>query len=166
MKKTLTWKIETRGAETHVVLTGAISEYAPLDPLLSELAGPSNPSTVTIDLAGVSSINSIGVRNWLELMRALETRGVALVLERCSVPIVHQLSMIAGFEGVGTVRSVFAPYYCAACNRAEDRLLSLEGEGVAERLLEPGACPACGGPQEFDDLPEHYVGLAAALGQN
>lgn len=165
MSRTLTWKIERRGAETHVVMSGDITEAVPLEPLASELASAA-ASVVTFDLAGIRAVSSIGVRNWLLLLRDLEGQGGALVLERCSVPIVHQLSMVAGFEGKGgTVRSIFAPYYCADCNHAEDRLFPMDAAGMAERVLETGVCPKCGGALEFDDLPEHYIGLARALDQ-
>lgn len=154
----LTWKLHPRDAEMQVVLTGKITEHTPLAPL-----GAAIPvGRVVLDLAGIQGINSLGCREWLSLMRLLEQKGVDVVLDRCSVPIVHQLLMIFGFEGKGTVRSVHAPYLCRACGADHERLISLEAD------LEPGAleseiCSRCGAVAELDDLPENYGRLASLL---
>lgn len=151
----LTWKVKQRDTDQLVAMSGMISEQAKLETLADQVQGP----VVAFDLGEVTRINSTGVRDWLTLIRALKAKGIEIALERCSVPIVHHLNMISGFEGGGTVRSVFAPYYCAACNREDQQLVSLDA-GSEIHIDETRVCPECGGPMEFDDLPEHYERLA------
>jgi anti-anti-sigma regulatory factor len=146
----ITWKKETRDERVSFTLSGEITEDAPLEALANQI----NPPHVVLDLAEVRRINSCGVRDWLRMIRSLEAKGVSLVLERCSVPIVHHLNMITGFEGHGSVRSVFAPYYCGTCNIDTRRLLLVES-GRSD-LSKRDTCPKCGGQMEFDDIPEIY----------
>ncbi len=146
----LTWKKEKRGTELVIALAGDVTEDADWDKLVSQIDAPQ----VVFDLADVKRINSCGVRDWLRMMRLLESKGVALVLDRCSVPIVHSLTMIGGFEGHGHVRSLFVPYYCGVCNTDSRRLHQVASGGD---VLDGEPCPKCRNVMEFDDLPELYT---------
>jgi DNA-directed RNA polymerase subunit RPC12/RpoP len=151
----LKWTLHPGGSELRVVMNGLITEKTPLAPLAEQ----AKAGCVTLDLAGVTAINSLGCREWLQLMRLFREKGVEVVLERCSTPIVHQLIMILGFEGNGSVRSFYAPYVCSGCGREELKLISLESGSVAS-ILAGGGCERCGATLELDDLPEHYEKLA------
>ena len=93
------------------------------------------------------------------MIQALRGRGVEIVLERCSVAMTQQLMMMLGFDGNGTVRSVFAPYRCPRCNGETLKLISFESE-IHAALAGSEPCPSCGGTMELDDLPENYELLA------
>lgn len=116
---------------------------------------------LVIDLSEVRRINSIGVREWMRFVQALTTRNIEVVFEKCSVPIVQQLNMIAAFRGKGLVASVFAPYYCVKCDHNISHLVELNGDLVD--LEAKMTCPKCGGPLEFDDIAQTYLGF---VGQN
>lgn len=156
----LTWKIQPRGPEVHVAMAGRITEETSLTPLATAINAP----RVVLDLADVHRINSSGCKEWLVMIQALQRRGVEIVLERCSVAMTQQLMMVLGFDGNGTVRSVFAPYRCARCNGETLKLISFESNlGAAVDGSEN--CPSCGGAMELDDLPENYELLATRFAQ-
>ncbi|MEQ8277188.1 MAG: hypothetical protein RMA76_30790 [Deltaproteobacteria bacterium] len=111
-----------------------------------------------LDLSGVARINSCGVREWLNFVRAVEASGGRVILERCSSAIVGQLNLIYNFTGKhGEVCSVLAPYACDDCGHEEDRLIELEAGADVEALTGPSDCPSCNAQMEFADLPDYYL---------
>lgn len=134
-------------------IEGAITEDADFRHLL-QTSGPE----LELDLSKVTRINSCGVREWLNFVRALEEQGRRLVLWRCSSSVVGQLNLIYNFLGKnGEVRSVMAPYVCDACGHEEDRLVRLDGEFELSTLEDDVSCSKCQDAMEFADLPEYYL---------
>jgi len=151
----LTWKTDRDGDVLKVIFEGDVTERAPLDKLVGEISGPS----VIFDVGEITRFNSMGVKNWLNLMSSLSERSIRVILERCAVPVVHQMNMISGFEGTtGGCNSVFVPYYCEDCHR-EDRMLLEMGANLVESIPESIQCSKCKQDMEFDDLHEHYERL-------
>jgi anti-anti-sigma regulatory factor len=156
---------ETRGRITIdrqgdvVVLAGAIDEAARLGDLLGLARGPH----LVLDLAGVTFINSLGVRDWIHFQSAAQRAGITIELRRVSEPLVHQLSMIVATRAASRVTSFFAPYACDACGR-EDSLL-IDAVAHADELVQQRAptmvCSECGGPMAFNDFPERYFSFLA-----
>jgi eukaryotic-like serine/threonine-protein kinase len=146
----LKWENQDRGGESVFKLSGEITEEARLDSLADEI----RPPTVVLDLEGIRRINSLGVRDWLRMVSAIEAKGVSIVLERVSVPVVYNLVSISGFEGHGSIRSVFAPYWCRRCDEEGQTLVQI-GPGAAE-LATAVECRRCRAPMELNDLPELY----------
>lgn len=143
-----------------VVMRGRLTEDADLATLAQRL----EPGIVVMDLAGVTRINSYGVREWMSFARAIPT-GVTLLLERCPVAFVNQLNTIANFAGPAVVRSVFVPYVCSQCGQPAQHAVALEalGDGsmsAVEALKRPGtapgSCEACGAALEPDVSPDLY----------
>lgn len=137
-----------------LVLAGAIDETA----ALHELLGRARAGRLVLDLAGVTFINSLGVRDWIRMQDAAQQAGLAVELRRVSEPIVHQLNMIISTRGTAQVTSFFAPYACDACGREESLLL--DATAHRERLVRldppPMACPECAASMAFNDFPERY----------
>jgi len=137
-----------------LALAGAIDESAALPDLLARAQG----GRLVLDLAAVTFINSLGVRDWIRMQATAQRTGVAVELRRVSEPLVHQLNMIVATRGAAQVTSFFAPYACDACGREESLLI----DAVAhhERLLRldppPMSCPECGAQMVFNDFPERY----------
>jgi anti-anti-sigma regulatory factor len=150
MTMDLTWTLSEMNGAVRAVLTGAITEASAFAPLLAELKG-----RVVLDLEGIDHVNSFGVREWIRFMTALREQTSEIVLERCSVPVVQQFHMVPNFLGRARVRSVFAPYFCSACNNEHSVLVPLE-PGVPVRMPAPPLCPNCNGPLEFDDIAEQF----------
>ena len=105
------------------------------------------PNQVTIDLSGVTRINSAGVREWLSFIRALPA-NTTLVLERCPVIFVDLLNIIREFAGPATVRSVFVPHLCKQCKAPQDCLVGLPLND--QSLPSRDCCERCGSALELD----------------
>jgi anti-anti-sigma regulatory factor len=142
------FRVEQQTAATRVMISGEICEETDFQPIL-EIPGP-----LVLDLAGVSRINSCGVREWLNFVVHLRQGGRELILERCAPVIVTQLNTIYNFTGGGQVRSVFGPYYCPACDREENHLIDLT---ASETVPDHIPCPGCHAGMEFEDLQDQYL---------
>lgn len=151
---------ETRGRMTitphgdALFLAGAIDEAAALHELLGRSAG----NRLVLDLAAVTFINSLGVRDWIRMQAGATQHRIAIELRRVAEPIVHQLNMIIATRGNARVSSFFAPYACDHCGREESLLI--DAVAHAERLTRldppPARCPECGNAMAFNDFPERY----------
>src|SRR5687768_7774371 len=68
-------------------------------------------TNVTLDLEGVTAINSVGIREWIKWMKGFPA-SVKLGVRKCPKIIVDQINMVAGFLPAGTtVQSFYVPYY-------------------------------------------------------
>ena len=152
----LAWQIDPPpdgAGPTVVQLVGEIDEHADLGAVADRLAGK-----VVIDLGKIRRINSVGVRAWIDFVRALEDRRVRDLAFRCCSPaVITQVNMIANFRGPARIESFYAPYICDACGNELEHLIDV-GEQIARDGEVPDvACPSCGAPMSFDDLPERYL---------
>jgi anti-anti-sigma regulatory factor len=149
LAKLTQWQVVKDGERTRVVLRGDFTEATRFDELLPAMVG-----RVVFDMAQVTYMNSLGVRAWCEFLRRARIQGYEF--HACSMPFVLQASMVRDVIGRGTVTSFFAPFHCIACDHQEERLL--QSAAILASNLQPPVfkCPNCGGPLEFDDLPERY----------
>ncbi len=140
----------------HLALSGAIDESAGLDELLAQAKG----GRLVLDLAGITFINSLGVRDWIRLQAAATKQGVQIELRRAAEVIIHQLNMIIATRGTSRVTSFFAPYACDTCGREESLLIDAVAHGAELAQLQPPAItcpePGCGAQMAFNDFPERY----------
>ncbi|HEY1558844.1 MAG TPA: hypothetical protein VGF94_28670 [Kofleriaceae bacterium] len=152
-------RVDTSAAG-ELVLAGSIDETSGLP----ELIARGQDGRLVLDLAGVTFINSLGVRDWIRMQQAAQHAGIAVELRRVSEPLVHQLNMIVATRGDARVSSFFAPYACDACGR-EDSLL-LDAVAHAARLARldppPQTCSECGAQMAFNDFPERYFSFLAS----
>jgi len=143
-----------------LALAGSIDESAALHELIARARG----GYLTLDLAAVTFINSLGVRDWIRMQAAAQKANLVVELRRVSEPLVHQLNMIIATRGSATVSSFYAPYACDACGR-EDSLL-IDARANHDRLMRldppPMTCPECGAPMAFNDFPERYFSFLAS----
>lgn len=150
-------QLESNGDELR--LAGALDETAGLLDLLQRAHG----GRLVLDLAGVTFINSLGVRDWIRMQAAAQQMQLDVELRRVAEPIVHQLNMIVATRGRARVTSFFAPYACDACGR-EDSLL-VDAVTHHDRLVRldppPQTCSECGAQMVFNDFPERYFSFLA-----
>ena len=137
-----------------LVLGGSIDDAAELHGLLARARG----GRLVLDLAAVTFINSLGVRDWIRMQAAAQKAQLAVELRRVSEPLVHQLNMIIATRGAATVTSFFAPYACDACGREESLIIDAVANGpqLAQLQPPPMTCPECGAQMAFNDFPERY----------
>jgi anti-anti-sigma regulatory factor len=112
-----------------------------------------------IDLGGVTFINSVGVREWINLLDELAKRGKRVTLRNISEPMVRQMTMVVEARGEATVESFYAPYACMTCGEERVMLLEVAKHKEALAALAPPTlpCPACGADAEFDEFPARYL---------
>jgi hypothetical protein len=137
-----------------LVLAGSIDETA----ALHELPARARNGVLVLDLAAITFINSLGVRDWIRMQAAAQKTQLAVELRRVAEPLVHQLNMIIATRGTASVTSFYAPYACDACGREESLLV--DAVANAERLSKldppPMTCPECRSQMAFNDFPERY----------
>jgi hypothetical protein len=134
MSAVLDYKIDGN----RLLLAGRIDENADLsrqaDALLAEVT--------EIDLSGLTRINSIGVREWMDFTTSFAGKNLRLV--RCAPVFVDQLNAIANFAGGAQVVSVMSAFECE--NDGEVRLLEVSTDAARRGELPTApACPRCKG---------------------
>lgn len=118
------------GANLLFVFEGPIDEDVQFPPM-----DTSKYKVLFVDLKGVTAINSVGIREWLNWIKPL-TEKVQVVLMKCPKPLVFQLNMVEGFlPKNAVVKSFFVPFYCEKCDKEENILFNV-GQEVQ---LSPGS---------------------------
>ncbi len=144
----------TSDAGLDVVMRGQIDEG-------TELVGLADKTdkAIHIDLERVSFINSVGVREWIRMLRALKKTGIVVRMRRCSEAMIHQMNMIVEAKGSAEVDSFFAPYVCDGCGYEGSMCLDVAPhlEQFRQMQAPPVACPECTQPMEFNEIPERYL---------
>lgn len=89
---------------------------------------------VFIDLKAVRSINSVGIREWLNWIRPL-AEAAQIVFLKTPKALVFQMNMVEGFlPKNGFVQSFYVPFFCEKCDKEENILF-----GVGQEVqLQPG----------------------------
>lgn len=137
-----------------LVLAGRIDERAHV----GDLAATIDEKQLTIDLSGVTYINSLGVRDWVNFLRTLAKRDVALTLERCAEVMVLQMNMIVDARGAARVASFYAPFACDACGwEGAQLVITDEVQPIVAAGRAPEIeCPDCQQPARFADFVDRY----------
>lgn len=147
-------RVEGDAAARRIVLRGKLDETSPVSGRVAAwVAGQ-----VVVDTAEIVFINSIGVREWMRLIRGLTDRGSQVRLERCAEVIIEQINMIDEAKGGAEVVSFHAPYECTACGLEASMLIDVARHGAAMRRMQPPemSCPDCGKPMELYEVPEKF----------
>lgn len=134
-----------------LAVKGTIDEDADFKSAFSGLK-----AKVSIDLEGVSFINSCGVREWVKAVQLFPKQAEIQFL-RCAPRIVEQANYVANFTGNGKIVSFFAPYFCPKCQKERTALLqSADFKSGAPSQAPTQKCATCGTKMDFDDLEEEY----------
>jgi hypothetical protein len=137
------------------IVGGAIDEKAQLQPLLRW----SNGKLLVLDLAGVTFINSIGVREWVRLQAAARDAGVKIELRNVAEALVLQLNIVPAARTASEVKSFYATYLCDACGEEQPELI--EVAELTDMTAPARSCRACKQPATLADPPELYFSFLA-----
>jgi anti-anti-sigma regulatory factor len=150
----ITLNVEKKGQWDQLVYVGPINEDSEvhLKPMITALG-----TNVIINFRKVESVNSCGVRAWINFMREAE-KGRKVIFEECTPEIVSQINMIPNFRGSAQVRSVYASYACGKCDH-QTLVLFEEGRnlptsGTAE--IPSQKCEKCGTVMEMEELEDEF----------
>jgi anti-anti-sigma regulatory factor len=149
--------IQHDGDVSYVKLSGVIDEDNDLAALADRIATP----TVVIDLGDVERINSCGVRDWVNWLAMLETKGTHSVLIECSPPIVAQINLVNNFTGNGVVKSFYVPYFCPECDAEKALLVEATDMGPPPHQPPTCRCDECDLVMDFDDMLDSYFAFMA-----
>lgn len=140
-------KLETTIVGNRITIVGRIDDAAQLQALASSAPA----GEVVIDTEGVTFVNSVGMREWIRLVRALKGR---VRLERVADVLMTQMNLIAELAGAVAISSFHAQYVCPACGHEGAPLVEVTGVMAAMPAL---PCPECGSAMELADFPERYL---------
>jgi len=148
----VSFRIETEKLDDCTLLIrpiGAISGDSDLSALI-----PKSSARIILDLANISRIDSLGVREWI---RAMQSSGDSqtIVWERVSPAMSSQVGMITNFVGRGSVASFILPWWCQACGN--EHTTDVEAQALKSSGLESPECPKCGATMTLDELDEGYI---------
>lgn len=103
------------------------------------------------NMAGVTDINSNGVRAWIVFFRDFRQER-EIEFEACSPVIVAQMNMMRSFSQKARVRSVLAPFMCNTCRLEIAVLIEERDFPPPGSLPRAPRCKSCGGAAEFQDV--------------
>lgn len=150
----LTATVEQRKSGASVVkLAGALDERSELPDLADKVGAGGR---LLINLAGVEHVNSVGVRDWIAWLAALDARGVRPALVQCSPQVVAQMNLVKDFASTAFVKSFQVPYRCEDCAKYVLQVINLsEMEGRPNKPpVQP--CEACGKPMAFAEDATYF----------
>jgi hypothetical protein len=125
-------KVEKSGDMAKVQINGVIDED--VDFSVHPLTGSSK---VEMDLGGIKSINSCGIREWIKWLGDAGQAQVTYV--NCPKIIIDQVNMVQGFlPAQGKVASFYVPYYSESAG-SEENVLFVHGKEFTETSLTPPA---------------------------
>jgi hypothetical protein len=144
---------------TRLTLAGRIDDSS----AIGELAAQLPPGPVTIDTAGVTFVNSIGMRELIRLVRGVRDRGPVL-LERVADVLITQINMIPDLAGSVRIASFHAQYVCPACGAEAAPLVDAVAHAaeLAQLRAPRLPCPECAAAMELGDFPERYLSVFRA----
>jgi DNA-directed RNA polymerase subunit RPC12/RpoP len=145
------------GTPTKLTLAGRIDDSAAIADLLAKIP----PGDIVFDTAGITFVNSIGMREWMRLLRALHWRGDRVSLERVADMLMTQMNLLPEFKQAATITSFHAAYVCASCGAESSPLVEVAGHAAQLAQLQAPKlpCPECGAPMELGDFPERYLSI-------
>ena len=165
MSKTMQINVTTDNSSLKVDLAGRVDENA----VFPKVEEPSIGS-VRIDLDGIQSISSAGVRRWVSWIWNLEKQypSATITLSRCQVPMVHQITTFRKFlPAKSVIESLYIPYFCENCSEDhavlyERSALEKDGAYLPELLQNKNVpCEVCAKPMVLDIDPATCASLFA-----
>lgn len=144
-------KIEKNGQAYKVTVVGVIDED--IDFASFALSGGSQ---LDFYLAGVKSINSCGIREWIKWLSS--GGGAAVVYHECPKIIVDQINMVQGFlPDKGRVMSFYVPYYNDGSGVEMNVLFQFGKEFTETEIKAPASVKdSTGAEMEMDVVESKY----------
>ena len=152
----LNLRIENRDDRELVYFNGQINEDAEV--VLGNLKAKLGSQCI-FNFKDIKSINSCGVRAWINFMRDIEA-GRRIAFEECPPEVVSQINMIPNFKGKAEIRSVYASYSCENCDHQKWQLFE-KGKNLPQKLvseLPQVRCPKCQEVMEMEELEDEFFG--------
>lgn len=144
-------KMQKAGEKLNLTLAGTIDEDVDFNQI--PITGSKQ---IDLQLTGVKSINSCGIREWIKWMGS--ATGAEITWHECPKVIVDQINMVDGFlPSNAKVMSFFVPYYNDDSG-SEKNVLFRYGQEFKEGALTPPAAvkDEDGNEMEMDVIEAKY----------
>jgi hypothetical protein len=111
--------------------------------------------TVVINFDGVTGINSLGTKNWVNFLDNNDFPSVSLIYKKCRPGVVDQMNMTHAFmpEHV-EVESFYVDYMCEKCEHEDEVLFDTSKFDVND--IPDQNCSECSATMEIEGDDEHY----------
>lgn len=136
-----------------LTLAGTVDESDDLKKIIGSIL---MDTPIIINCKGISRINSLGVKKWIQFFGELSKMGAKLVFEEVSGPLIENLNMITNFLGTGKVTSAMVPYLCSKCRHKFAKAVNVDEIKKSNFSLPSEKCEKCSAASNFDDIPEEY----------
>ncbi len=112
--------------------------------------------SIILELEGVRNFNSVGIREWIYMIRDICALG-SVKFRRCSVTMIDQINMVPDSLGSGTIESLYAPYFCETDGETS-QLIGVKDHlaMIMNRQAPEFKCDKCSQKLVFDALEESY----------
>ena len=135
-----------------IALFGTIDETALFDGMFKfELP------RVYLDMGGIETINSTGVRLWVTFIGNYQG---SIVYKNCSVPVIEQFNMVPEFMGERSeIQDFYGRFYCDPCDQ-EDNVLFVPGKNfdlLSRSLHSQPRCSSCQAVLDADFDEDDYL---------
>jgi hypothetical protein len=149
-------RLDVAITESRITLAGRLDDTSQLGDVPARVPA----GDVAIDTDGVTFVNSIGMREWMRLIRALRERG-RVTLERVADVLMTQMNLIPEFTGSVAIASFHAQYACNSCGAEAAPLVDAVVHAPTLRAMKAPLlpCPECGAAMELGDFPERYLSI-------
>ena len=103
----------------------------------------------------ITSINSCGIRTWVNLMKELGSSPIEFM--ECPPLVVRQMNMVPSFLGSAKVVSVYVPYVCDSCEHEDNQLVKIDDYKSGTPVAESLTCKNCSSEEmEMDGNVKQY----------
>lgn len=106
-------------------------------------------------LEALENFNSIGIREWVSMMRAFGNLGLITFMQ-CSITMIDQINMVPESLGSAAIESFYAPYYSKVDGEVNKLIVVKEHQALLEAKKAPVFHDANGEELEFDAIEESY----------
>lgn len=154
-------RLDVNVAGTRLTLAGRIDDASPLGELWMQLP----PNDIAIDTGAVTFVNSVGMREWIRLLRSLIGGGTRTVtLERVADVLITQMNLLPSLGPNVRIASFHAQYACNKCGAEAAPIVdAMANAALLRQLRAPSVpCAECGSAMELADFPERYLMLFKA----
>lgn len=114
------------------------------------------PLRLIINCKGINHVNSSVVLPWIQYFTKLQSESVPFSFSECTDSLLCYFNAYPKMLCGGQVESVYAPFYCARCDKQTDILLDSFEMKKLDQCLTNRQCSACTSNLDFDDSPEDY----------
>ena len=147
----LTVTINERNDSVVYIFVGEVDEQFSQ----KQLPRPSK-AKVFFDLGGISSVNSCGIREWIQMIEDFASKS-SLYYQKCSVTMVDQINMVPDCQGNAVIESVYAPYFCSKDGEMNMLIdFAQHKKNLQNKIAPEMHCTICKQKLEFDALEESY----------